>query len=746
MKSFFKKAAGTVLAAVIAVSTAFGTVPASKVYAGVTGSNADYAKYDRDKVVQENSQLVLTYGPDTMMVEAGKTYTVVQRFLLKEGSINYDKPTFITKSEDDMVYVDSISVKQCEEDGTNIIRLRYNMEVEVTYDIKVSTLAKVGKYQYTITAYNSKVSGYEQDYTTPIYANTGGFVVTLDVVSACSDPLFALTSEPQVNGTAGEYLTIPIDMINTGELDAYDIYVSLAGNTSLISSGTSMKQKMQSTAQGESIHAEFKFKVDPEAKSEKFMLPITVSCRDYNGNLFTDSSYYVIVNIEGKEEFSKDSNYVVKNVVQTPENPKAGEDVTVTFDLQNYGDTDLKNIKILLDNVSASGFEPVSSDPYVLLGDIDAWKTKSVTLQYKCGENISGGTNTLTLSFNGEDKHGTSVNGSASVYILNCVQKSSGDGTSVSKPKLMVTDFSTDLTEIVAASKFDFTFKIKNTNSETTAKNIKVTVTSSNFSVTAGGNTFFIDEIKPGEEHELTINLKAGSSLTTNAYPISVSMEYEYEADSKTAEGGNSLTATDEILLQVSELLRAQCENISVGDWDTPVVGQSTSLSFEFYNMGKSMLNNVYVTIEGDFELATGNSYYVGNISAGNPEYIECTVRPLASGNVTCKLIVHMEDSNGDEVTRETEKTVYVADGQSASYSDGSDNLIDNNYVVPDYGIDDNMGINSDGTAVDANSPVNPTTIKIAIAVVVVIIAAVVTLIVVKKKKKNKKSTDEFDD
>ncbi len=745
MKNFFKKITGVALATVLAVSTSLISTNPASAYAAIAASAEDYAKYDTDRIIQEDSQLVLTSGNDRFTVEAGKSYTIVQRFLLKEGTINYDNPVFIVKSTGDTVSVDSVTVTQVDTYNYSTVRLRYNKMVEVTYELNISSLAKVGQYTYTITAYNSKVSGYEPDYTTPIYANTGGFQVTIDVVTACSTPLFALTSEPQVTGKAGEYFTIPVDMVNTGELAAYDVYVALAGNDSLISATTAMKQKVDTAEAGESIHARFTFKVDPEAKSQKFMLPITVTCRDYSGSAYSDSSYYVIVDIEGKEEFSKDSNYVVKNVVQSPENPKAGENVTLTFELQNYGDTDLKNIKLLLDNVSAAGFEPISSDPYLMLGDVEAWDSKNVTVTYKAGKNISSGTNLLSMTFDGEDKHGTSVKGSATVYVLNCVQGSVGDGASVSKPKLMVTDFSTDLTEIVAASKFNFTFKIKNTNSETTAKNIKVTVTSSNFSVTAGGNTFFIDEIKPGQEHELTINLKAGSALTTNAYPISVSMEYEYDAETKNTENGNSVTATDEILLQVSELLRAQCENISVGDWDTPVVGQNTSLSFEFYNMGKSMLSNVYVTIEGDFELATGNSYYVGNISAGNPEYIECTVRPLASGNVKCKLVVHMEDSNGDEVTRETETTVYVADSQSASYMDSGD-FLDDSFVAPDYGIDDNMGINDDGTAVDADSVINPTSIKIAVAAIVVIIAGVVAIIVVKKKKKNKKSTDEFDD
>ena len=117
----------------------------------------------------------------------------------------------------------------------------------------------------------------------------------------------------------------------------------------------------------------------------------------------------------------------------------------------------------------------------------------------------------------------------------------------------------------------------------------------------------------------------------------------------------------EEILLQVKENLRPSVENIYVGSWDTPMVNQPTVMNFEFYKMGKSTLNNTYVTIEGDFMLGNGsNSYYIGNIAAGMPEYIEFDVVPLVEGEAVGKMIIHMEDSNGDEVTMEKEFTAYI--------------------------------------------------------------------------------------
>lgn len=737
MKSVLKKAAAAFAALVMTAGLLAGARPLTA-YAGAApvGSNADYAIGDRDNIIQPDCSLVLIYGPDNLKVEAGGTYQITQRFLLTEGTRNYTDPAFIGKSEDRMVEISKIEVKPYNQSSISTeVRFRYNMPVEVTYTITVSSLAKVGKLEFGITAYDSRPITYDEDKNAK-YANTGAFKISLDVLTACSEPQFVLLDDPRVTATAGEYVSIPVHMINLGEMAAFDIYVSLGTNPAFVSASTLLKQKIPSKACGEDFIALFTFLVDADAESARFSLPITVTCRDYSGVSYTDSTYSIIVDLQGKEEFSRASSYVVKNVTQSPEKPHAGENVTVTFDLENNGDSDFRNVKVLLGGYSSSSFEPIDSNPYTIIGDLNAREVKKISLTYKCGNNIGAGTHGLNLNFVGENKKGGKIEGDTTVFVLNVVPgKSGGDGNSVSKPKLMVTDFGADKPEILAADKFDFKFKIKNTNNESVARNIKVKVTSQSFSVTAGSNTFFISEIFPGEEAEIVINLKASSALQTGAYAINVSMEYEYDAEVRNGESDNSVTANDEILLQVSELLRAQCENITVGDWETPVMGMNTPLSFEFYNMGRSSLSNVYVTVEGDFELATGNSHYVGNVGPGSPEFVECTVRPLTSGEAELKLIIHMEDSNGDEVTRETYQTVYVSDGSNGGGMGGD--IID----LPDFpGGDIDPGI-ADGE----KKSVNKALVGGIIAGVVVVAAVVVIVIVVKKKKKNV-NDDEFDD
>ena len=76
------------------------------------------------------------------------------------------------------------------------------------------------------------------------------------------------------------------------------------------------------------------------------------------------------------------------------------------------------------------------------------------------------------------------------------------------------------------------------------------------------------------------------------------------------------------ITLQAVENSRAVVNNVFVGAYDMPTINQPAALTFEFYNMGKSPLNNVYATVEGDYTLGTGNMYFMGNFEAGASDYI----------------------------------------------------------------------------------------------------------------------------
>lgn len=372
------------------------------------------------------------------------------------------------------------------------------------------------------------------------------------------------------------------------------------------------------------------------------------------------------------------TNIIIGNVKQSPLKPVAGERLEISFDMQNKGSADLADLKIKIENLTGNTFVPVEPEPYYYVGVLEAGSSKRITIPLTVSENIPEGLNTLSLAYSYTGGSG----GKVDIPVLD-VQNDLGSN---SKPKLIVSKYTADIEELRAGSVFNFTFELRNTHSSVSAKNITVKVSSSTegqsgqtevFAPTQGSNSFFINKIDPGETIENTLELKIKSDAATNSYPIYVIMEYEYdgiEPNPTTGEIGE--TKTEELSLQVVENARPVVDYVNVYSYDGMVtIGNPALLSFEFYNMGKSTLNNVIATVEGDFTNSTGNMYFLGNVPAGDRSYAEFEVIPNIEGLAKGTVRITYEDSNGDEVvyTKEFESQVNPAQVFDPGMTPGGD-------------------------------------------------------------------------
>lgn len=571
------------------------------------------------------------------------------------------RPEFEVIPEDGAPFIITNVKSENVDYGNGTVIMDTSNRIKVSYDITVDDYAGIGQYSYYITytdpaSRDLGASSYDQP-------EPGMLELRFAVIGEKMPPQLLVSSDVEFTGKAGETVTLKLKIKNAGELQALGGSISVGFDDEvLIPDYAPLTQKIGNLMPGESKEITVSYKISEEAENGRLKLPITMTYKNARGTEYTSAEQVLYLYIEGKEleKTPQTSSVLLLNTVkQNPASPKAGEKMTVSFYLENEGTEPIREIKLTPVGLSSGNFEPVSSEPYQYIDMIAGGKRKKVEVEVKVGKDITEGLNSLDVQYSYVDGNGEERMETVTLYILN-VQGAEKE-TVISRPKLMVSNFYTDAAEVKAGNVFDFTFEILNTNDSIAAKNIKVTVTGAagTFSVTSGGNSFFVQEIKPGKTAAITINLKASAAVTTGAYPISVRIEYEYEGMLAT-EGYSGEIVEEEILLQVKENLRPSVENVYVG-WGTVTVNQAASMNFEFYNMGKSTLNNTYVTIEGDFILANGsNSYYIGNIAAGMPEYVEFEVIPLTEGDAVGKMILHMEDSNGDEVTMEKEFTVYV--------------------------------------------------------------------------------------
>ena len=632
------------------------------------------------------------------------------------------------------------------------------------------------------------------------------------------DPVLALsTTDNFITLKPNTDDSLSITIKNIGEATATDVKLNvvegLDSSKGLTKAYTTESIEVGEIKAGKEKTVDIPIHVTSNISSELVELKISASYKDTVGNDGTPVTMTMYVKGENKGGISK-SGVSIGNVAQSPEKPKAGEKVTVSFDVVNEGTADISNVKVAGTGLSSSGFEPVSSEPYKKVGTIKAGSKSRVSMTFKVGKDISNGFNVLNVSCEYTDADGVTATESAGLYVLNVVNENAGENGAqkTSRPKLIISQYSAEpvvddyisdgyddyndydgtgdfdgydgdgydgydgepvddaaagdgemhifndysepeikSNELKAGKEFDFKYTLKNTHTSKAAKNIKITIEQAEgvFIPVAGSNIFYIESIPAGETNEQVIRMKTRSDVATGDYNISIKVEYEYDDMSEVDRERGGVVDENNIKLRAVENYRPEIENIYIDAWEGVYVGTPVDLSFEFYNMGKSTLGNVYITIEGDFELANNSTKsYVGAVNGYSQEYVNPQIVALVPGEAYGTIVVHFEDSNGDEQIKTAEFSAYVMGGDG-DYSDYDPNFgnMSGGYYNP-YFPDDNGDWDPDdfkNGEEGAKILGLPVWLFIVICASVVVIVVVVIIVIVKKKHK-KAFLDEDDE
>ncbi len=513
----------------------------------------------------------------------------------------------------------------------------------------------------------------------------------------------------------GEKMTIPIKIKNDGSAAAKSVTVSITEgvgpSVGITKDYTSNEMSVGDIAAGKTATVKIPITVSDDVSAGLHEFAFEVKFKDADGIDKTPVTMSMYLEAKPKPEEDKKPdlfNYIdIHNVSQSPSNPEAGGKVSVSFEITNNGNGAVKNLRVFGTGLSSNGFEPLTNEPYQKVGDIPAGASKKTAMTFKVGENIPSGTNTLTIGYEYIDENGDKKTDSTSIYILNVAGKKDEESKDVGRPKLIISDYSTDTNILRAGETFDFSFSIKNTHQTKAAKNIKITLSQPEgiFSPAAGTNIFYVDSIAAGQVSVQTINLKTRADAVTGDYDLMIRLEYEYDDMSDTDREKGGVSEDNTIKLRATENYRPVIENISLDAWQGCFVGVPVDMSFEFYNMGKSTLGNVYITVEGDFALANNSQMsYVGAIQGYGQEFINPQVVALVEGDATGILTVHFEDSNGDEVTLSQEFTQFVQSnggGEGGEYGEFDPGMIDDPNFDPgqweDPGFDPNGEMGEEG-------------------------------------------------
>jgi uncharacterized membrane protein len=316
-----------------------------------------------------------------------------------------------------------------------------------------------------------------------------------------------------------------------------------------------------------------------------------------------------------------------------------GAEFVLTYTLKNIGSVPLSNLRI---SFSGETFVPASGLNLFTEQILEPGASVTRSVKLLAANSLSAGMAPISLSVEyagGQENVGG--------YL-----RVTGESVEGSIPRVIIDSYTLDPQNVEAGSRFRFTFWLKNTSKTTAVSNFKITISSADgiFTPVAGGNTFYTEVIEPGGVEEYTIELSAKGQAEQKSYPIIIGMDYEYGT-------GGRYTGHEEINVYVSQPVRLEFTNVnySMG----AMQGEQIYLSLQFYNKGKTPLNNLTILVEGDFMMMDGEMF-IGNFPAGNGDYFEAYLIPMGVGMVTGNLVFAFEDAAGEPKRVEVPLTVEV--------------------------------------------------------------------------------------
>jgi len=200
---------------------------------------------------------------------------------------------------------------------------------------------------------------------------------------------------------------------------------------------------------------------------------------------------------------------------------------------------------------------------------------------------------------------------------------------------------------VLADDEFTLTLFIKNTSDEKKDRT-KITLGEARMSATGGSAfktydgqiAFFIESIPANSEVIQEIRLLADKNAQAAVYSLPIVIEYE-DMDGKLSTINTSVS----IPLRHEGRFRILTSDIP----ETASVGEAVPVSLEFANTGKVNLENMFISLEGDFNKETA-TFFIPSFAQGTSDFFHATLFPEIEGELTGKIVITYDDTDGSEI------------------------------------------------------------------------------------------------
>jgi uncharacterized repeat protein (TIGR01451 family) len=517
---------------------------------------------------------------------------------------------------------------------TGTVTLDKGDTMTLTFKVSVGKFAETGSRTLSLKLKKTTISETTEVYSNPqlgnfeIYEKTGTPNNGSGKYAAALDISQSISPESGLASGQDNKLTISIKNIGNTVVKNAVLTLTLPDGLSIYNGSNKVNLGYINTTSTRNVS--FAISVDDSATSKNYQITAALTGLDYsNESVSAEQVLYVPVAGSGASV----GNLEVTGI-NVPDEVSGQDPFTLSFNVQNKSSVAVKNVKIAVD--VPEGLLNQSRSTFVA-ATIGAGESKNYEVKLFADDSAKEKAYTIKISLSSStasDSASDTITEYASVYVNGV----SGEKT----PQLMVDNYSYGGTFVQAGDDFLLELGLRNTSGSKAISNIKVTVTSEDGSIIPANssNSFFIEKLSKKEriDHALMLSVKPAAEQKTT--PLTVEMSYEDGS-------GNAFTTKDVISIPVMQETRLEVDDIIAPP--ELYAGMQGGVSVQFYNMGKTTLNNLRVTAEGDFDTPESTSYFVGNMESGKSDTYDFMFIPRQGGTLEGKVTFTYEDAAGDQ-------------------------------------------------------------------------------------------------
>lgn len=427
-------------------------------------------------------------------------------------------------------------------------------------------------------------------------------------------------------------------------------------------------------------------KIDADVPDGVYKLNIKFEYKSVDGVESTPVVETCIIYVNGSSE----SKPYVESVSFDKEEIGKDNKVVMTANLVNPTQNKYNNVKLALRTSEIKDFTLFEEFQPAYVPWLEPKSTTKIEFSVYVASSVTTGNYPIAfdLSFN-------NIDSDTNLYSYTCplfaqVKRSADADASAagSTPRIIVSQYKTDVEQIQAGKSFKLDFTLENT-SNTNVGNMKVTIGSAVvaasgtgtsgggssgdvFFPVAGSNSFFIETLNAKQTVSKQIELMAKQDVEPGVYQVVLDIQYEDNS-------AKAFSSEENIAFNVLQDQRLEIIGVNVPPDAMP--GQPAYVSFQYINKGKATIYNMTVSADGDFTLE-GGDMYIGNLPAGFNDYFDGAIVPNGDGEQKGALLLKFEDSQGNpkEIRHDVTMNVMAMGDMSG-----------------DGGMDGNMGGNISG-------------------------------------------------